>query len=71
VLFADESIEIPRFGAALGEMRATFGLHLAKIATHNGLDIEDDLARILPATDVDDGEPCHKDARKKRDSRRE
>jgi len=43
-----------RFGAALGELRATFGLHIAKIASQNGLDIEDDLARILPASDAED-----------------
>jgi hypothetical protein len=56
-----------RFGAALGEMRATFGLHIAKIATQNGLDVEDDLARILPASDAeDDGDSGRKDDRKKR-----
>ena len=59
-----------RFGAALGELRATFGLHIAKIATQNGLDVEDDLARILPASDVeDDDDPARKDARKKRGGR--
>jgi hypothetical protein len=48
-----------RFGAALGELRATFGLHIAKIATQNGLDVEDELAQILPASDVeDDGDPA-------------
>ncbi len=56
-----------RFGAARGEMRATFGLHIARIATQNGLDVEDDLARILPASGVeDDGDSGRKDDRKKR-----
>jgi len=48
-------------------MRATFGLHIAKIATQNGLDVEDDLARILPASDVEeDGGSGRTDDRKKR-----
>jgi hypothetical protein len=37
------------FDSALGELRGVFGMHLAKIATAYGLDIEDDLAKILPA----------------------
>ena len=37
------------FITALGELRGVFGVHLAKIAAQNGLDIEDDLAAILPA----------------------
>jgi hypothetical protein len=54
-------------GAALGEMRAAFGLHIAKIATQNGLDVEDDLARILPATDVEeDDDSGRRNDRKKR-----
>jgi len=32
-------------------MRATFGLHIGLIAARNGVDVEDDLARILPAND--------------------
>jgi len=39
------------FGEALGQMRATFGLHIGLIAARNGVDVEDDLARILPAND--------------------
>lgn len=38
------------FYSALGEMRGTFGIHLAKIATQFKLDIEDQLATILPAS---------------------
>jgi hypothetical protein len=61
-----------RFGAALGELRGVFGVHIARIAAQNGLDIEDDLARILPASDAEnDGHPRRGSARKKRNSRRE
>lgn len=61
-----------RFGAALGELRATFGLHIAKIASQNGLDVEDDLARILPASDTeDDRDPSGKDAPQKNRRRRD
>jgi hypothetical protein len=45
------------FYSALGEMRGTFGVHVAKIAAEFKLDVEDRLAEILPAradTDVDD-----------------
>ena len=37
------------FYSALGEMRGTFGVHLAMIAAEFKLDIEDRLAAILPA----------------------
>jgi len=37
------------FCGALGEMRGAFGLHIALIAVRNGLDIEGELASILPA----------------------
>jgi hypothetical protein len=37
------------FYGALGEMRGTFGVHLARIAAEFKLDIEDALATILPA----------------------
>lgn len=39
------------FYGALGEMRGTFGVHLARIAARFKLDIEDNLASILPAKD--------------------
>ena len=39
------------FLGALGEMRGVFGIHLAKIAVQHKLDIEDDLASILPFAD--------------------
>lgn len=51
------------FLSALGELRGVFGLHLAQIAAAYGLDVEDDLALILPAKDHDrddDDEESHR-----------
>ncbi|MCL4400348.1 hypothetical protein M1506_03720 [Patescibacteria group bacterium] len=39
------------FNGALGELRGVFGIHVARIATMYGLDVEEDLATILPAAD--------------------
>ncbi|RFZ41384.1 hypothetical protein DAVIS_02653 [Mycobacterium marinum] len=36
------------FGEALGELRAGVGMQVAIIAASHGLDVEDDLARMLP-----------------------
>ena len=36
------------FGSALGELRGTFGIHIAKVAAEFKLDVEDKLAAILP-----------------------
>lgn len=41
------------FIGALGELRGTFGVHLATVATSYGLDLEDELAAILPAAEDD------------------
>lgn len=38
------------FGSAIGELRGTFGIHLAKIAVQFKLDVEDQLASIFPAS---------------------
>lgn len=46
-----------RFGGALGELRGVFGVHVARIAAQNGLDVEDDLARILPSSDDEESGP--------------
>lgn len=40
------------FGEALGELRGGIGLQVALIAASFGLDVEDDLARTLPAPDA-------------------
>ncbi len=39
------------FLVALGELRATVGTHLAFLATQYGIDVEGDLASVLPAED--------------------
>lgn len=39
------------FNGALGELRGVFGIHITRLAAHHGLDVEDDLARILPNRD--------------------
>lgn len=45
------------FGNALGELRGTFGVHVARIAAAFKLDVEDRLASILPANaDADTGD---------------
>lgn len=53
------------FCAAIGELRCAVGVHVAQIAARNSLDVEDDLASILPAEDDDDVPrlPTHKRAR--------
>jgi len=45
-----------QFDTALGALRGVFGIHLARIATAYGLDIEDQLASILPAN-ANEGDP--------------
>jgi hypothetical protein len=39
------------FNGALGELRGVFGVHIARLAAQHGLDVEDELASILPAQD--------------------
>ena len=41
----------PSFFVALGELRATFGLHVATLACGYGIDVEEELASILPPVD--------------------
>jgi hypothetical protein len=43
------------FGSALGQLRGVFGVQVAAVAQQYGLDVEDDLASILPnRTDQDE-----------------
>lgn len=42
------------FNQALGELRGVFGIHVAQLSVKFGIDIEDDLATILPADVTDD-----------------
>ena len=44
-----------RFLPALGELRGVFGIHVAKIATAYGLDVEKEPASILPEADEEGG----------------
>lgn len=39
------------FLSAIGELRGVFGIHIATIAAQHGLDVEDELASILPERD--------------------
>lgn len=41
------------FITAVGELRGVFGIHLAKIAVAYGIDVEEDLASIIPDLDID------------------
>jgi hypothetical protein len=40
---------------ALGELRAAFGIHIARLCAAYGIDVEPQLEVILPPEDVDDG----------------
>jgi hypothetical protein len=41
------------FNQTLGELRGVFGIQVARLAASYGLDVEGDLARIIPAVDSD------------------
>jgi hypothetical protein len=45
------------FSLALGELRSLVGLHLAVIAHQYGIEVEPDLARILPPDISADNDP--------------
>ncbi len=45
------------FNGAVGELRGAFGIHIAKIAVMYGLDIEDNLSKILPEKEGSDADP--------------
>ncbi len=42
------------FNQALGELRGIFGIHVTQLSVKFGIDIEDELATILPADVADD-----------------
>ena len=42
------------FSLALGELRSRVGLHVALIAYHYGIQVEDELQQILPPVEEDD-----------------
>lgn len=41
-----------KFISAIGELRGIFGIYIAKIAVAYGIDVEKDLASIMPEEDV-------------------
>jgi hypothetical protein len=47
-----------RFSLALGELRSRVGLHLAVIAGQHGIEVEPDLAQILPPDVAADNDPA-------------
>lgn len=51
--YSHYDIENQTFFTALGELRAAIGVHVAIIAAQHSLDIEGDLATILPAAEED------------------
>jgi hypothetical protein len=55
IKFVQWLVQHPRnkqfLGEGLGELGATFGLHIGILAAQYGIDIEDDLATILPSAD--------------------
>jgi hypothetical protein len=55
-----------RFNQALGELRGVVGLHVARLATAYGLDVEDPLASTLPLASVDDDDPSPRDRWRRR-----
>jgi hypothetical protein len=52
------------FYGALGEMRGVFGIHLARIATRFQVDVEDELAAIIPLAPDDDSDDPFRDSSK-------
>ena len=49
-----DHIDDATFGAALGGLRAVFGIQVGIVAARYGIDLPEELAAILPAADVDD-----------------
>lgn len=54
------------FNSALGEMRGVFGIHIAKLATAYGVDVEDDLAAVIPGEDMPANPAGEKKTRQKK-----
>lgn len=57
------------FNQALGELRGVFGIHIAQLSVKFGIDVEDQLAVILPPA-VDDGDGADDEPRRFRPGRR-
>lgn len=52
------------FNGALGEMRGVFGVHVARLAAAYGVNIDKELAAIIPGEDVPANKTVERDARK-------
>ena len=50
----------PMMESTLGELRGVFGIYLAQLAAAYGIDVEDDLASILPMADDGDDDGSHR-----------
>ena len=54
------------FMSALGELRGVFGVHIARISSAYGIDVEDTLATILPANpDSEESEATDKGVKRR------
>lgn len=53
-VIGDTRVESNDFMAILGELRGVFGIHVARISAAYGIDVEDDLAAMLPEDTADD-----------------
>ena len=51
------------FNQALGELRGTFEVHIAMLSSKFGIDVEDNLATILPEADLESGNDADPSAR--------
>jgi hypothetical protein len=50
-----DPVGVDRYSVALGELRVLVGLHVAVVSQQYGIDVEPDLARILPPEEAEDG----------------
>ena len=48
MLVSPATLTIGFFTSAIGELRGVFGVMIGQIAKASGLDVEDDLAQIIP-----------------------
>ncbi|HXX46360.1 MAG TPA: DUF6650 family protein [Candidatus Acidoferrales bacterium] len=56
------------FFSGVGELRGVFGIYIARICVQYGIDVESDLAAILPGAlhDAPDGRPVTRERRRKK-----
>lgn len=56
----DESFPHFDFFASLGELRGIFGVHMAQLSVKYGIDVEEELALILPIEDDETSKPIRR-----------